>query len=98
MIASRPKKPPRIGDRHVVRPDMDAVGTGGERNIDAVVDDESRTERRQRLFDRPRLFHHGAGVAVLVAQLNERRAALRAEPRQFGKIAAIGALGIDNRV
>ncbi len=74
-----PAKPPRIRDRHVVRPEMHAVGAGGERHIDAIVDDEGDAERRQRFFDRSRRLDHGAGFAVLVAQLNERRAALRAQ-------------------
>ena len=41
---------------------------------------------------------HGAGFAVLVAQLNERRAALGAQPRQFGEIAPAGAFGIDDGI
>ena len=33
-------KAPRVLDRHVVRPEMHAVGTRRKRDIDAVVDDE----------------------------------------------------------
>ena len=36
-------------DRHVVGPEMHAVGFGGERHIDAIVDDERHAKRRQRL-------------------------------------------------
>ena len=49
-------------------------------------------------LDRARRLDHGAGLAHLVAQLHERRAALGAQPRQLGKIVAAGALGIDNGV
>ncbi len=51
---ARPEQAARILDRHVVRPEMHAVGAGGERHIDAIVDDQRHAERRQRLFDRPR--------------------------------------------
>ena len=34
------EQPPRIGRRHVVLPDMHAVGFGRERHVDAVVDQQ----------------------------------------------------------
>ena len=37
---ARPKKPPRILDRHILLPDMHAIGPGRERDVDAVVDEE----------------------------------------------------------
>src|ERR1700691_1218932 len=77
---------------------MDTVGAGGKRHSDAVVDDERHVERRQRLFDRASSFDHGAGFAELVTQLNERRAALRAQPRQVGEIVAARTLRIDNGI
>ena len=49
-------------------------------------------------FDRSRRRDHVARFAFLVAQLNERGAALGAQPRQFRQIAAAGALGIDNGI
>ena len=59
-------------------PEMHAISVRGERHIDTVVDDERHVERRERRFDRARLFHHDTGFAHLVAQLNKRRAALGA--------------------
>ena len=38
MMRLRAEQAPRILDRHVVLPDMHAVGAGGERDVDAVVD------------------------------------------------------------
>ena len=77
---------------------MHAVGFGGERHVDAIVDDERHVKRRQRLFDRPRLLDHGARLADLIAQLDERGAALGAKPRQIGEIAPAGALRIDDGI
>ena len=37
------QQPPRILDRHVLLPDMDAIGPGCERNIDAVIDEQAAT-------------------------------------------------------
>ena len=34
----RAEQPPRILDRHVVLSHMDAVGAGGERDVDTVID------------------------------------------------------------
>ena len=72
-----------------------AVGAGGERNVDAIVDQQRDVERRQRGLDGPRAIDHAPRVGVLVAQLHQRRAALRDEPREHREIAAVGALGID---
>src|ERR1700691_402016 len=77
---------------------MHAVSLGGERHVDAVVDDEGYGERGQCLFDGARPFDHRARFAQLVAQLHQRRPALRAKPRQIGEIAAAGALGIDDGI
>ena len=40
MIALRAEQQPRIAGRHVVPADMNAVGLGGERDIDAIVDEQ----------------------------------------------------------
>ena len=77
---------------------MHAIGLGGESDVDAIVDDERHAKRRQRRFDRPRLLDHGARLADLVAQLDERGAALGAKPRQIGEIVPAGALRIDDGV
>ena len=84
----RSEQPPCILDRHIVRAEMNAVGSCGKRHIDTVIDDERHVERLKRRFDRPRLLDHGAGFDLLIAQLNERRAARGAKPRQFGEPAA----------
>src|SRR5215813_10956231 len=89
------EKPARILDRHVLLPDMRAVGAGRERNVDTIVDQQRYAERRQRRLDRPRAIDHASRISVLVPQLHQRRAALRDEPRQHREIAAIGAFGID---
>src|SRR6185312_16275169 len=89
---------PRVLNRHVVLAEMHAIGSRGQRHVEAVVDDERHTKRSQRLFDGARRCDHGARLAVLVAQLHERGAAFGGEPRQFGKIAAAGALGIDDGI
>src|SRR6185437_1733676 len=93
-----PEQPPRIGSRHVVLTEMHAVSTRRERHVDPVVDHERHGEWRQCLFDGARFVDHGARFAVLVAQLNERRTALGAQPRQFGKLAAVGTFRIDDGV
>ncbi len=94
----RPEQGPRIFDRHVVRPDMHAVGAGGERHVDAVVDDERHRERRQRRLDRAGRRDHRPRFAALVAQLQQSRPALGDAAREIDEIVPAGALGIDDGV
>jgi hypothetical protein len=49
-------------------------------------------------FRRAGGIDHGAGVALLVAQLHQRGAALRQELRELGQAAAARVLGIDNGI
>ena len=95
---TRRKKLARILDRHVVRPEMHAVGTRRQRDIDAVVDDERHVEWRQRRLDRPRGGDHRPRVVLLVAQLHQGGAARGDAPGEIGEVAAAGALGIDDGV
>ena len=86
----RAEQCPRILNHHVVRPDVHPVGAGGERHVDAIVDDERDRERRERRLDRPRRLDHCPRVAALVAQLHQRRTALGDAARQIGEIAPAG--------
>ena len=91
------EQPPRVFGGHVVLPDMHAVGAGGERHIDPVVDEE-RHCGRQRGLDRARALDHRAGLAHLVAQLHERRAARGHAAREVGEVMAAGHLRIDDGI
>ena len=77
---------------------MHAIGGRSERDIDAVVDHEGHAGWRKRRLDRPRRLDHVPGVAVLVAQLHERRAALDNAPRERDEVMPAGAFGIDDGV
>ena len=69
-----------------------------KRDVDAIVDHQRHAQRRQRRLDRARPLDHDAGVAHLVAQLDQRRAAFGQHAGEFGQVVAAGALRIDNRV
>src|SRR6185312_6060442 len=88
---------PRIGCRHVVLPDMHAVGFGGERHVDAVIDQQRHTGRRERRLQGARLLDHGARAAKLVAQLHQRGAG-RYSAGKIGKRAAAGDGRIDDGI
>ena len=70
----------------------------GERHVDAIIDDERNAERGERGLDRARRRDHRPGVALLVAQLHERRPALRDQAREFDQVAPAGTLRIDDGV
>src|SRR5262249_43138569 len=89
---------PGVLHRHVVLPHMRAVGAGGERDVDAVVDQQRDVERRELRLDRPRARDHAPRVAVLVPQLHQRRAAECDQPREDREIAAARAFGIDEGI
>ena len=55
------EQPRASAGRHVVLADMHAVGAGGQRDVDAVVDEQRHAARRQRRLERARLLDHGAG-------------------------------------
>ena len=93
-----PKHPPRDLDRHVGLPDMDAVGAHRQRDVDAVVDHQRHAERLERCLDGARPLQHHAGIALLVPQLDQRRAAFGQHPRQVGEVVAAGTLRIDNGI
>ena len=92
------EEPPSILDRHVLLSHMDAVGAGGERNVDAVVDEQRNVERRERLLDGAGALDHGAGVAALVAKLDQRRTALRHQPGKLRKVPPARVFRIDQGV
>ncbi len=77
---------------------MHAVGFGGERDIDAVVDQQRHAEPAPARRVSARASSTMARVrAVLVAQLHQRRAA-GDQRGEIGKRAAAGDGGIDNRI
>src|SRR5262249_17828897 len=77
---------------------MRPVGAGGERDVDAVVDQQRDVERRELGLDCPRARDHARAVAILVSQLHQRRAALRDQPRENCEIAPPGVFGIDEGI
>ena len=98
MIALRPEQPARILDPHVVLPDMHAVGLGGQRHVDAIVHDQRHAGTGERRLDGARLLDHAPRRAVLVAQLDQRRAAGHDQAGELGERAAVRAFRIDDRV
>ena len=94
----RAQQPPRIRGRHVGLPDMGAVGIGGERHVDAIVDQERHVERRERCLDGTRGLDHRPGFAALVAQLHERRAAGGKHACQVRQGVAARVFGIDDGI
>ena len=79
-----PEQPPRVCGRHVVLPDMHAVGAGRERDIDAIVDHQRHAGAGEHRLNRPRLLDHAPRAPELVAQLDQRRAARHHQARQLG--------------
>ena len=97
MMAPASEQEPRIGRRHVVLADMHAVGFRSERNVDAIVDEQRDALGLQHGLERARLLDHGAGRAMLVAQLHQRRAACDATG-QIGKRTAAGNRRVDKGI
>ena len=98
MMASRAEQPPRILDRHVVLPDMHAVGAGRERDIDAVVDEERDAQRPRELL----LIARACSTIARVAPCLSRNCNSVAPPAasiaaRRGAVAAC-TLGIDKRI
>ncbi len=75
----RSEQPARICGRHIVGPDMHSVGSGGERHVNAVVDDKSDVKRRQSGLDR-RAVSTMARVSLFLSR-NCTRVAPPAAPR-----------------
>ena len=98
MIALGTEEPPSVLDRHVVLSHMHAVGAGGERDVDAVIDQQRDAERRERRLDGAGALDHGARVAALVAKLDQRRATLRHQPGKLREIPPTRVFGIDQGV
>src|SRR5262249_27467086 len=101
------KQAPCILNRHVLLAQMNAVGAGGDRHVDPIIDHEWDTERCQRLFDRSRNVDHsprhrngdeGGVHRRFVRNWEECCAAAGALPRQIGKAMPAGLLRIDDRV
>ena len=92
------EEPPSILDRHVLLSHMHAVGAGGERNVDAVIDEQRNVERRERRLDGAGALDHGARVAALVAKLDQRRTTLRHQPGKLRKVPPARMFGIDQGV
>src|SRR5262245_52677167 len=77
---------------------MHPVGACGERHVGAIIDDERDPKRRQRSLDSTGLVYETPGRRVLVAQLDERCAALRDPLREIGKLRTPGTVRVDKRV
>src|SRR5262249_9439703 len=92
------KQAPCILNRHVLLAQMNAVGAGGDRHVDPIIDHEWDTERCQRLFDRSRTGAHRAGRGSFATNWAECGAAAGALPRKMGKAMPAGLLRIDDRV
>jgi len=60
------------GERHVLPSQVSARGSGGERDISAVVDEDGNGKGGNQ---RPRQLHDIRGVAIFPADLNHRCAA-----------------------
>ena len=96
-MARAAEQQPRVGRRHIVLPDMHAVGFGGERDVDAVVDQQRhadgastlRSARASSTMARvePRLSRNCTSVAL---------SAMR--PARSAERAAAGDGGIDQRI
>ncbi len=97
-MASGPEQPARVGRVHILLPDMHAVRAGSERHIHPVVDDEGHAERRERRLDGARLRDHLAGLAALVAQLQQRRPAFGDAAREVRQAVAARVFRIDNGI
>ena len=94
----RAEEPPSILDRHVVLPHMDAVGAGGERDVDTIIDEQRDAEWRERRLDGTGTLDHGPRVAALVPKLDQRRAALRHQSGKLREIPPARVFGIDQGV
>ncbi len=77
---------------------MHTVGTGGQRDVNAVIDQERHEAAGERSLDRARLLDHPFGRAGLVAQLHERRTALHQRRRERAQFVPAAAVGIDQRI
>ena len=80
-----------LRDRHVVLPDVDAVGARGDREVRPVVDEQQRAGRRA---ERPGLGGRGQDLlvaGVLLAQLHEVDAAAQRGLQHLGQGAPAGA-------
>src|SRR5690606_23146688 len=63
----RAEQSPRVGCRHVVLADMNTFGLRGQRDVDAVVDQQWSTGRLERGVNGTRLLNHRSRRAMLVA-------------------------------
>ena len=66
-------------DGQVVGPEVDAVGLGGEGDVDAVVDEEEGVVGACQVAEAGRLAEQVGGVGVFVAELDGGRAGLEGE-------------------
>ena len=77
---------------------MDAVGSGGQGNVDPIVDQQRHAERGKRLPHGARLLDLPAGAAALVAQLEQGGTAAGGGSGQLGQGSAAAALGVEHRI
>ncbi len=77
---------------------MHAVGLGRQRHIDAIVDHQRHAGSGEHRMNRARLLDHPPRRAMLVAQLDQRRAARNDHAREVDERAPVRALRIDDRV
>src|SRR5262249_49354017 len=89
---------PRVLDCHVLLSDMNAVGARGQRNIDAIIDDEGYAEWVERGLYRARLFDQAPCIRQLVAQLHERCSAICNGAREIDERVPARVVRIDDRI
>src|SRR5450755_1069907 len=76
---------------------MHTIGFGGERDIDAIVDQQRHAGRLQHVAKTARLLHHGTGGAVFIAQLHQG-GATGDQPGDIHQCAVAGDGRIDKRI
>ena len=63
---------PRLGDREAALGQVDAVGVGGERDVDAIVHEQQRAARARDVDRGPGQRQERAALEVLLADLDQR--------------------------
>jgi len=81
----RPEEAADVLDPHVALPDMQPIGVHGERDVEAIIDDQSDSEPGEPPLQRPRFLDESARGRGLFAQLHQGHAAARRGLDEIGK-------------